>query len=150
MDTFEDLKSGLIFCKGCHFIVVVSVCENIQVHGWAGNIFWEMGMPTLSYQPSEGWRQQDIWRITVWGRKNRKPGVGISVRQMSRKGLDLGENTQDVKAATLRGFNNKAADLSRVHFRKQAGTDGTKPHLNIGESEVWWLDSGPNLQPWII
>ena len=84
------------------------------------------------------------------GRKNRKPGVGISVRQMSRKGLDLGENTQDVKAATLRGFNNKAADLSRVHFRKQAGTDGTKPHLNIGESEVWWLDSGPNLQPWII
>ena len=22
--------------------------------------------------------------------------------------------------------------------------------LNIGETRVWWLDSGPNLQPWVI
>ena len=26
-------------------------------------------------------------------------------------------------------------------------TDGTKPDLNIGETRVWRLDSGPNLQP---
>ena len=77
----------------------------------------------------------------------RKPGVGISVQQMLRKGLDLREDIKDVKAAALCGSNIKVADLSRVHFWKQSGTDGTKPHLNIGESEVWWLDSGPNLQP---
>ena len=38
-------------------------------------------------------------------------------------------------------------DLSPIHFRKQSVTDGTKPDLNIGETRVWRLDSGPNLQP---
>ena len=54
------------------------------------------------------------------GGKICKPGVGISVRQMLRKGLDLRENIKDVKAAALCGFNIKVADLSRVHFRKEA------------------------------
>ena len=45
-------------------------------------------------------------------------------------------------------FNNKVADLSPIHFRKQAATDGTKLDLNIGETRVWRLDSGPNLQSW--
>ena len=39
----------------------------------------------------------------------------------------------------------KIADLSPIHFRKQSATDGTKPDLNIGETKVWRLDSGPNL-----
>ena len=43
-------------------------------------------------------------------------------------------------------FNNKVADLSPIHFRKQAATDGTKLDLNIGETRVWRLDSGPNPQ----
>ena len=37
--------------------------------------------------------------------------------------------------------------MSAIHFRKQAATDGTKLDLNIGETRVWRLDSGPNLQP---
>ena len=42
----------------------------------------------------------------------------------------------------------KVADLSSKNiFRKQSATDGTKPDLNIGETRVWRLDSGPNLQP---
>ena len=45
------------------------------------------------------------------------------------------------------GYLYKVADLSSRHFRKQSATDGTKPDLNIGETRVWPLDSGPNLQP---
>ena len=42
----------------------------------------------------------------------------------------------------------RVANLSpEKHFRKQAATDGTKPDINIGETRVWRLDSGPNLQP---
>ena len=33
----------------------------------------------------------------------------------------------------------KVADLSPLHFRKQAATDGTKLDLNIGETRVWRL-----------
>ena len=32
-------------------------------------------------------------------------------------------------------------------FGNKAATDGTKLDLNIGETRVWRLDSGPNLQP---
>ena len=42
---------------------------------------------------------------------------------------------------------NKVADLSPIYFRKQSATDGTKKDLNIRETRVWRLDSGPNLQP---
>ena len=43
-------------------------------------------------------------------------------------------------------FNSEVADLSQ-HFRKQAATDGRD--LNVGETRVWRLDSGSNLQPYI-
>ena len=43
-------------------------------------------------------------------------------------------------------FNSEVADLSQ-HFRKRAATDGRD--LNVGETRVWRLDSGPNLQPYI-
>ena len=43
----------------------------------------------------------------------------------------------------------KVADLSPKHLRKQSATDGTKKDLNIAETRVWRLDSGPNLQPWL-
>ena len=36
-----------------------------------------------------------------------------------------------------------------IEFRKHSATDGTELDLNIGETRVWRLDSGPNLQPWI-
>ena len=42
---------------------------------------------------------------------------------------------------------NKVADLSPIHFRKQSATDGTKLDLKIGETRVWRIDSGSNLQP---
>ena len=32
-------------------------------------------------------------------------------------------------------------------FGNKAARDGTTPDLNIGETRVWRLDSGPNLQP---
>ena len=46
----------------------------------------------------------------------------------------------------------KVADLSPKNiFGNKAATDGTKLDLNrvfsIGETRVWRLDSGPNLQP---
>ena len=33
----------------------------------------------------------------------------------------------------------KIADLSPIHFRKQAATDGTKLDINIGDTRVWRL-----------
>ena len=36
---------------------------------------------------------------------------------------------------------------SEKHFRKLSATDGTKKDLNIGETRVWRIDSGPNPQP---
>ena len=51
---------------------------------------------------------------------------------------------------TWNAWKNKVADLSPIHFRKRSATDGTKLDLNIGESRVWRLDSGPNLQPWTV
>ena len=42
----------------------------------------------------------------------------------------------------------EVADLSPKNiFRKQSATDGFSGYLNIGETRVWRLDSGPNLQP---
>ena len=34
-----------------------------------------------------------------------------------------------------------------LHLWKQVATDDTKPDLNIGDSGVRRLDSGPNIQP---
>ena len=48
-----------------------------------------------------------------------------------------------------RGLYFEVADLSpkNIFGNKQAATDGTDWDLNIGETRVWRLDSGPNLQP---
>ena len=37
--------------------------------------------------------------------------------------------------------------IPEKHVRKQSATDGFSGDLNIGETRVWRLDSGPNLQP---
>ena len=41
----------------------------------------------------------------------------------------------------------KVAYLSPLYIFGNKATDGTKLDLNIGDSRVWRLDSGPNLQP---
>ena len=57
-----------------------------------------------------------------------------------------------LKTATFEGSGFKVVDLCPKNiFGNYAATDGTKLDLNrvfsIGETRVWRLDSGPNLQP---
>lgn len=42
-----------------------------------------------------------------------------------------------------RTFYKVADSSSLIHLRKQATPDGAKMDLNVGETRVWWLDSGP-------
>ena len=57
------------------------------------------------------------------------------------------EKINDMLKCQQKELTHKVADLSPIHFPKQSATDGTKLDLNIGETRVWRLDSGPNLQP---
>ena len=52
------------------------------------------------------------------------------------------------KLTEIKGKEIKVADLSPKHLRKLSATDGVSMDLNIGETRLWRLDSGPNLQPW--
>ena len=64
--------------------------------------------------------------------------------------MGFGRSNRCLEVSVKSPWEVKVADLSPIYTCSETNkaTDGTKLDLNIGETRVWWLDSGLDLQPW--
>ena len=82
-------------------------------------------------------------------RRRLTAGSPTAVTHFGRKMIWTKPPWNYVPAVNLQGCTPfiKVAYLSPLYIFGNKATDGTKLDLNIGDTRVWRLDSGPNLQP---